>query len=132
MTAWRLWKNGRLPLPAEQPATGTVIVHETPTPTNNVALYARVSSDDQAEYLERQMRRLRDWAAAHGLHVVEEVKEVGSGINGHRKKLLRLIANSSISTIVVEHRDRLARFGSDYIQTAMAASKREVRVINET
>lgn len=45
-TAWRLFKTGRLPVPAQQLATGTILVNELPTATDQVAIYARVSSND--------------------------------------------------------------------------------------
>jgi predicted site-specific integrase-resolvase len=73
-TAWRWWKQGQLD--AYQTPTGTVIVRE-PTPpastAGRVALYARVSSADQRADLERQMQRLRDYAAAQGYTVAKEV-----------------------------------------------------------
>jgi predicted site-specific integrase-resolvase len=131
-TAWRLWKAGRLPLPAEQLITGTIIVHELPTQTNNAILYARVSSSDQTADLDRQVQRLRDFAAAQGLHVVREVQEIGSGLNGHRKKLMKVLENPSASILVVEHRDRLARFGSEYIESALKAGNRKIIVINDS
>ncbi|MBS7250326.1 MAG: IS607 family transposase, partial [Candidatus Freyarchaeota archaeon] len=70
--------------------------------------------------------------AAHGLNVVREVQEIGSGVNGHRKKLLQLLADPSISIIVVEHQDRLARFGAEFISAALAAANRQLQVINQT
>jgi predicted site-specific integrase-resolvase len=60
-TVWRMWKAGTLPVPAEQLATGTVIVQAANVDTkseNNVALYARVSSADQKNDLDRQLARL--------------------------------------------------------------------------
>ena len=54
----------------EQLPTGTILVHELVT-TNNAVLYARVSGDQAAD-LDRQMQRLRDYAAAQGLRVVQE------------------------------------------------------------
>ena len=65
-TAFRWWKAGRLD--AYQLETGTIIVRDpVPTETSpNVALYARVSSNDQKEDLERQVQRLNDYAAARG------------------------------------------------------------------
>jgi predicted site-specific integrase-resolvase len=131
-TAWRLWKTGQLPLPTEQLPTGTILVHELPTQTGNAVLYARVSSGDRAADLERQLQRLRDFAAARGLHVVEEIQEIGPGLNGHRKKLLKILESPSISILVVEHRDRLARFGSEYIESALKAANRIVLVVNAT
>jgi len=131
-TAYRLYRSGKFPRPTEQLPTGTILVHEMPTKTSNAALYGRVSSADQKPDLERQMQRLRDYAAARGLKVVQEVQEIGSGLNGHRKKLLKLLADPSISIIVVEHRDRLARFGAEFISAAMTAANRELRAINQT
>ena len=131
-TAYRLYRSGKFPRPTEQLPTGTILVHEIPTKTNNAALYGRVSSADQKSDLERQMQRLRDYAAAHGLKVVSEVREIGSGLNGHRKKLLKLLSDPSVSIIVVEHRDRLARFGAEFISATLAATNRQLQVINQT
>ena len=77
-TAYRWWKAGRLD--AYQLETGTVIVRD-PIPKNatGIALYARVSSVDQQNDLERHMERLKDYAAAHGYHVTRMVSEIGSG-----------------------------------------------------
>jgi putative resolvase len=69
-----------------------------------VALYARVSSSDQCEDLERQVGRLAAWASGQGLGVSVTVAEVGSGLNGSRGKLKLLLADQSAGTIVVEHR----------------------------
>jgi predicted site-specific integrase-resolvase len=131
-TAWRLWKTGQLPLPTEQLPTGTILVHEIPTQTSNSVLYTRVCSGDEAADLERQLQRLRDFAAVRGLRVVQEIREIGSGLNGRRKKLLKILENPSISILVVEHRDRLARFGSEYIESALKAANRIVVVANDT
>jgi len=59
------------------------------------------------------------------------VAEVGSGLNGHRTKLLSLLRDPSVGTIVVEHRDRLARFGVEYLEAALAAQGRRVIVVEE-
>jgi len=103
-TAYRLFRSGKFPRPTEQLATGTILVHEPPEnrmPVDNAVLYARVSSSDQKADLERQMRRLADFASARGLHVSAEVTEVGSGLNGHRRKLMKVLVDSSVSVIVV-------------------------------
>ena len=63
--------------------------------------------------------------------MVREIQEVGSGLNGHRQKLASLLADSDVTTIVVEHRDRLMRFGTDYVEVAMAASGRRLIVVND-
>ena len=132
-TAWRMWRDGKLPIPAEQLPTGTVIVHPpAAAPADAVALYARVSSGDQRGDLERQLGRLADHASRERMTVVQAVSEVGSGLNGHRPKVMRLLADPAVRTIVVEHRDRLARFGSEYIEAALRAGGRRLAVVDET
>lgn len=129
-TAWRMWKLGQLPVPAEQLPTGTVIVHPPAALTEGgVALYARVSSADQRADLDRQLARLSEFAAAQGLRVIEVVKETGSGLNGHRRAMLKILRNPAVHTIVVEHRDRLMRFGIEYVEAALAAQCRKLMVI---
>ena len=128
-TAWRMWRDGLLPVPAEQLATGTVIIHQPTNTANGVALYARVSSSDQKADLDRQLARLTEFAIAHKFSIIDAVKEVGSGLNGHRKGMLRLLRNPEAKIIVVEHRDRLMRFGFEYVESALAAQNRKVVVI---
>jgi putative resolvase len=132
-TAWRMWRDGTLPVPAEQLATGTILVHPPQAPVvRAVALYARVSSADQKADLERQLGRLAEYASREKMTVVRSVSEIGSGLIGDRAKVMRLLADPSVHTVVVEHRDRLARFGSDYIEAAMSASERKVVVVDQT
>jgi putative resolvase len=87
-------------------------------------VYTRVSSHDRRPDLDRQLARLTRWAAQEGLPVAEVVAEVGSGLNGRRTKLRRLLADPAVTTIVVEHRDRLARFGVEQLDAALAAHGR--------
>lgn len=91
-TAWRWYKAGKLPVRYEQMPSGTIIVHpEAPAAQTRVTIYARVSSADQKEDLVRQASRLKEYASANGWPVVSVVEEVGSGLNGRRKKLLKLL-----------------------------------------
>jgi putative resolvase len=97
-------------VPARQTATGVILVdvprREEPA---GVVLYARVSSSDQREGLERQVGRLVAWATGQGLGVTATVAEGGLGVNGSPSKLKRLLADDSVGTIVVERRERPAR-----------------------
>lgn len=115
-TAFRWWKAGKLD--AYQLDTGTIIVREPAQPqeATQIALYARVSSVDQKEDLERQMQRLKDYAAARGYQVSKTVSELASGLNDHRPKLLKLLTDLTIGIIIIEHRDRLTRFGFNYLE----------------
>lgn len=90
---------------------------------------ARVSSLGQKEDLERQIRRLKDYAAAKGYQVSRVVTEIASSLNDQRPKLEKLLAGTSIGTIVVENRDRLTRFGSHYIETLLEAQGRHLEVM---
>ena len=135
-TAWRLWKTGKLPLPAEQLATGTIIVKEPEASyeagPSSVVLYARVSSSDQKQDLDRQLSRLVEVVTSKGLQVVKVIKEIGSGLNGKRTKLLTILRDPNVKTIVVEHKDRLARFGFEYLEALLSASGRRIIVVDET
>ena len=135
-TALRWFHDGKMPVKAVQTATGSILVieedqKESANPATGVNIYARVSSHDQKEDLQRQLQRLRDYCAAKGFTIAHETHEIGSGLNGDRKGLLRLLRQES-GDVIVEHRDRLARFGVQYIEEALAARNRKLIVINET
>jgi putative resolvase len=110
-------------------ASGTIWVDDIPrSDAGRVVLYARVSSHDQRFDLDRQVARLTGWATGQGLTVAEVVCEVGSGMNGRRPKLRRVLSDPSVTVIVVEYRDRLARFGTEQLDAALAAAGRRVLV----
>jgi putative resolvase len=131
-TAWRMWRDGKLPVPAEQLPTGTIIVHPPKAAAvDSVAIYARVSSADQKADLERQLGRLAEYASRERLTIIRSVAEIGPGLNGQRAKIIRLLSDPAVQAIVVEHRDRLARFGSEYIEAALAACGRKLIVVDQ-
>lgn len=77
-TAWRMWNMGKLPVPADQLTTGTVIVQmPSAVPGEGVALYVGVSSADPRADSDRQLARLVEFSVSRGYRVVEAVKEVG-------------------------------------------------------
>jgi predicted site-specific integrase-resolvase len=88
-----------------------------------------VSSAGQKEDLERQLQRLRDYAAARGYQVAKEVKEIASGLNDQRPKLEALLRDLSMGIIIVENRDRLTRFGSHYIEALLETQGRVVEIL---
>lgn len=132
-TAHRLFKANKLPVPSHQLETGTILVYESEeTKPKNTVLYARVSSHDQKQDLERQLQRLRDFSASHGYKVNAEISEIGSGLNDKRRKLNQILSNKNIGRIIVEHRDRLARFGVQMLIESFKASNREIVIINKS
>lgn len=131
-TAYRMFKTGKLPVHSEQLPTGTILVYPEQPQQQRVVIYARVSSSDQKDDLKRQVQRLCDYASTQGFHIVKEVSEIGSGLNGHRQKIHGLLQDASLSIILVEHRDRLARFGVPLLESALASTGRKIVVMNDT
>ena len=109
----------------------TFIVEDEDSLQNNaVAIYARVSSAENKNNLEGQLQRLRLYCAAKGYKVIKEVSEIGSGLNDKRPKLEKLLTDESVKKIVVEHSDRFARFGMNYLTLLMRLQGRDIEVIN--
>jgi putative resolvase len=135
-TAYRWFRNGTLPVPAVRVNEGTVLVAPEAIGAEGAGragLYARVSSHDQRSDLDRQVARLSECAARTGNSVVRvEVEvEVGSGMNGSRSKLRRLLADPRVTMVVVEHRDRLARMNAELVEAALSAHGRHLVVLDD-
>lgn len=138
VTAWRLVNSGKFPYPIMKLDNGGIYVDLTQDSTNNFQIkshpeyiiYSRVSSHDQKEDLKRQQDRLKLFCAAKGFEIKQEVSEIGSGLNGKRKKLLNILEGKD--HIVIEHRDRLVRFGFEYIEAALKSQGRTIIVMNKT
>lgn len=96
----------------------------------NVAIYARVSSAENKNNLDKQKDRLISYANAKGYKISKIVSEIGSGLNDQRPKLEKLLIDKTIDIIVVEHKDRLARFGTNYIEKLLSLDNRKIEVVN--
>ncbi len=81
--------------------------------------------------MQRQADRLKAFALGMGVEAPEVVTETGSGMNDKRRKLNRLLADPTVGTIVVEHRDRLARMNSGLIESALKAQGRRLIVVDD-
>jgi predicted site-specific integrase-resolvase len=132
VSAYRWFHAGLLVVPARK--VGRLIVVDEPVgeagPRGRTAVYARVSWADQRADLDRQVARVTAWATAEQIPVDKVVVEVGSALNGHRRKFVALLGDRSVHRIVVEHRDRLGRFGSEYVAAALAAQGGELVVMD--
>jgi len=132
-TAYRWYREGKLPVPARKMGklilVGDLAKSAAPGPHHTV-VYARVSSADQRTDLERQVARVVSWATEHGYSVDQVVTEVGSALDGHRRKFLSLLRDKEVATILVEHRDRFCRFGAEYVEAALAAQGRRLVVVD--
>ena len=100
-----------------------------PHPTQPVSS-ARVSAAETKSKLESQTQRFLDSCAASGDQVAQGVKEIGSGINDPRPKLLNLLTDDSVSRIVVEPQDRLTRFGFNSLDRWLRRQGRASEVIH--
>jgi putative resolvase len=107
-------------------------VHKARSPRKTVA-YARVSSHDQKDDLERQARVLELYCASQGW-TFEIVSDLGSGMNYQKKglrKLLEQILDGSVGRLVLTHKDRLLRFGAELVFSICEAKEVEVVIINK-
>ena len=134
-TAWRHFKAGKIPYPTKQLESGTVIVDYTNgakavAAVGKAAVYARVSSAENKDNLERQAERLTSYAMARGYVIVHIVKEVGSGLNDNRRKLERLLKQDDYQFLIVEHKDRLGRFGTNYIDVLLERCGVKLEIVN--
>lgn len=130
-TAWNWFKAGKID-GAYQLPTGTVIVPNDVERQNNsygVILYARTSSSQNKDLLERQVERLKEYAISKGYKIKQVVKEFGSGLNDERKQLTKILKENKYDKIIVEHKDRLTRFGFNWLQLL---TNNRIEVINES
>ncbi|MFF4659502.1 IS607 family transposase [Streptomyces sp. NPDC001381] len=134
-TAYRWFRDGMLPVPAQRVGPRTILVNidanTTPGAVGGLGLYARVSSHDQKSDLERQVTRLSAWAAKAGHRVVRVEAEIASGMNGSRSRARRLLADPQVICVVVEHKDRLGRMNVELVEAALSATGRRLLVLDD-
>ena len=95
--------------------------------------YARVSSHDQKDDLERQKQVLELYCARQGW-TFEVIADLGSGMNYHKKglkKLLEAIIEGQGGRLVITHKDRLLRFGAELVFAICEAKNVEVVILNQ-
>ncbi|WP_405899104.1 IS607 family transposase [Streptomyces sp. NBC_00727] len=134
-TAYRWFREGTLPVPAQRVGPRTILVNVDANTTagviGGVGLYARVSSHEQKSDLERQVARLSAWAAKAGHRVVRVEAEIASGMNGCRPKARRLLADQHVTCVVVEHKDRFGRMNVELVEAALCATGRRLLVLDD-
>lgn len=131
-TAWRWFRDGKIAGHRVGKHTILVDVEKPEIPTQRVAIYARVSSAENKPNLDSQAERLVAYCSAKGYQVDKVVKEIGSGVNDARPKLLHLLEDVNTTVIVGEHKDRLSRFGVRYIETLLRVQGRRLEIVNES
>lgn len=81
------------------------------------AIYARESSSENKTALQTQLQGLKQYAEAKGYQIIYIVSEFGSGVNDNRPKLHSLLQKKDFNILLVEHKDRLTRFGFKWFET---------------
>lgn len=130
-TAWNRYKAGKIDGAFMDETNHVLIPIYNIEKLKNVALYARVSNSDRKDNLDRQSERLYNFAINNGYIIKHNIKEIGSGLNDQRKKLIKLFSEDDWDILIVENRDRLTRFGFNYIETLLQNNNKKIIVINE-
>jgi putative resolvase len=138
-TAWRWYRSGVISGEVIGPRNIFIDVEENPKnvpPTfpiqtsKSVFIYCRVSTRRDKENLDRQIERVKEYCRGKGYQITQVIAEVASGMNDKRPKLISLLKNDEAKIIVVEHKDRLTRFGFNYIDEMLQMQNRQIEVID--
>jgi len=101
--------------------------------SDNIVIYARVSSNSQKPDLLSQIEFLKRYANAKGYIVDEVITDIGSGLNYNRKKwndLMKRIEEKRISKVIVSHKDRFIRFGYEWFERYVENCGCQIEVVN--
>ncbi|HDZ36274.1 MAG TPA: IS607 family transposase [Thermococcus sp.] len=99
---------------------------------DKVVIYARVSSRDQKEDLERQIEYLKNYCSSRGYQVAKILTDISSGLNENRKglkQLFKLVESGEVTKVIITYRDRLTRFGFKYLEQYFNSHGVEIEVI---
>jgi len=117
---------------SRQLPTGTIIVEEPAEikqDITRVCVYCRLSNASRKNELNYQVDRCLEFARAKGFPVHKIYKEIASGMNDKRRELWKMI-DTAPTTIIVEHKDRLTRFGFEYLERLLKKQGCRILVIN--
>lgn len=140
-TALNWYHQGKIPFPTFRPSERIILVEVPESFTgitsfeketkNTTVAYCRVSTSKQRESLPLQRLSIYEYANSNGISIDKCVEEVGSGFNENRKKLSNILSDPTIATIIVEHRERLARSNFNLIKKTLNAQGRDIIVVND-
>lgn len=131
-SAWNYFHADKIPGAFRLQSGAIIVPDDKPTRQDHVVTYARVSSSENKNNLESQSKRLIDFCNAKGWSTHYNIQEIGSGLNDKRKKLEKVLEEGVVTKLVVEHKDRLCRFGYNYIRILCDKINCELVIINNT
>lgn len=112
---------------------GTILVEDVPSISQSKAIvYARVSNNNRKESLINQQKFLETYCVTKNYELVDSFKEIGSGMNDNRTQLHKILKRDDWNILVVEHKDRLTRFGFNYIEALINKNGKKIEVVNKT
>ena len=131
--AYDMYLRGQLP-DAFRMASGSIFVNQVAatnqSKTEYTAIYARVSTPKQKDDLTRQVEYIEMFCVANGWQIDKVYKDIGSGLNDNRQQLNQLLGNDKITRVVISDKDRLTRFGFNYIKKLLENKNCTIVVIN--
>lgn len=132
-TAFRWFQAGKIPQ-AHQMDTGTILVRvpdEDPPrgASEKTVVYCRVSNQSRRAEMRYQEQRCLDYCAAKGYAVTKVYSEVASGMNDERRKFWEML-DTKPTLVVVENKDRLTRFGYNYLERLLKDRGCTLEVLN--
>jgi len=132
--AYELFHRGGIPNAFQLPS-GAIMIADVATSVTTAeqytAIYARVSTPKQKNDLVRQVEYISDFCVANGWPVDKIYREVASGLDDSRPVLNKLLDNEKITRVVVSEKDRLTRFGFNYLKKWFDRRNIELVVIND-
>lgn len=130
-TAWKRFKENLIPN-AYKDETGHVYVGQNQDKKFQCVVYARVSSQERKNSLIQQQTRLENYIKLNDWELVHSYKEIASGMNDNRTVLNKILQRDDWNILVVENKDRLTRFGFNYIEQLLLKQGKRIIVMNNT
>ncbi len=130
-TAYLWYRDGKIKERTEMSPSGSIFVYLEDKDDKQIPIYtySRVSSNNKKDDLKRQQERCIEFCINKGLSITKNFKEVASGMNDNRTQFNKLL-EQPIGIIIIENKDRLTRFGFNYIETLYNKLGGEIIVIN--
>ena len=130
-TALNWFHNGTLPCPAQQLPTGTILVDVQSKNDNmlKTITYSRVSSSNKKNDLQTQIELCNQFCISNGWEIDKSIKEIASGMNDNRPKLNQILDLKNIRLVIL-YKDRLTRFGFNYLEKLIKSNGGKLVVIN--
>ena len=131
-TVHRWYKENKLPdnITAKQMPSGTIIIdYNDIIKEKKIVIYCRVSSYEKKDDLSRQVERCKTYCLNKGLKIDKIYKEIASGMNDNRKQLLKMF-DYNPNIIIIENKDRLTRFGFNYLKYFLNKKNTEIEILN--